>query len=137
MHLHVGGEITKRVLSLIAVCALFGRGKSVLSIHSGGYPESTEGKAARKNLIRGGIFRQFKHIIAVNPLIAEVFEKYNIADEKISVIYPFVLKVPDKSVKIPDKFQKFINKHKAFLLTICLCRLTRSKKFWRNCRTRV
>ncbi len=120
LHLHVGGEITKRVLGLIAVCAFFGKGKSALSVHSGGYPESKEGKSARKNSIRGTIFRQFEHIIAVNPLIAKVFKNYGVNDKKISVIYPFVHKIPDKNVKIPGKFQKFIEKSSPFLLTVCL-----------------
>lgn len=120
LHLHVGGEITKRVLGLIAVCAFFGRGKSVLTVHSGGYPTSKEGKAARKNSIRGAIFRKYEKIIAVNPLIADVFEKYVIERKKISVIYPFVHRNPDKSVEIPEKLKAFAEKHSPFLLTVCL-----------------
>ena len=120
LHLHVGGEITKRVLGLIAVCAFFGRGKSVLTIHSGGYPSSKEGKSAKKNSIRGAVFRQFEKIITVNPLIAEVFEKYGIAKEKIKVVYPFVHRNPDPSVEIPKNLKDFAEKHSPFLLTVCL-----------------
>lgn len=120
LHLHVGGEITKRVLGLIASCAFFGRGKSVLTIHSGGYPTSKEGKAARKNSIRGAIFRKFEKIITVNPLIADIFEKYGIERKKISVIYPFVHRNPDKAVAIPEKLKEFAEKHSPFLLTVCL-----------------
>lgn len=120
LHLHVGGEINKRFLGLIAVCAFFGRGKSVLTIHSGGYPSSKEGKAARKNSIRGAIFRSYEKIIAVNPLIAEVFEKYGVAKEKISVIYPFVHRNPDESVEVPQNIKAFAEKHSPFLLTLCL-----------------
>lgn len=120
LHLHVGGEINKRFLSLIAVCAFFGRGKSVLTVHSGGYPFSKEGKAARRNSIRGAIFRRYEKIIAVNPLIAEVFERYGVEKEKISVIYPFVLRNPDESVEIPKKLKEFAEKHSPFLLTVCL-----------------
>ena len=120
LHLHVGGEINKRFLSLIAVCAFFGRGKSVLSVHSGGYPFSKEGKAATRNSIRGAIFRSYEKIIAVNPLIAEVFEKYGVEKEKISVIYPFVLRNPERSVEIPQNLKEFAEKHSPFLLTVCL-----------------
>jgi hypothetical protein len=120
LHLHVGGEISKRVLGLIAACAFFGRGKAILTVHSGGYPTSKEGKAARKNSIRGAIFRKFEKIIAVNPLIADVFEKYGIERKKISVIYPFVHRNPDKSVIIPEKLKAFAEKHSPFLLTVCL-----------------
>ena len=120
LHLHVGGEISKRVLGLIAACAYFGRGKSILSIHSGGYPLSKHGKAARKNSARGFIFRQFKRIIAVNPLIAEVFERYGVAEEKISVIYPFFLQNPDENLEVPARLKNFAQRHKPFLLTVCL-----------------
>ena len=120
LHLHVGGEINKRFLSLIAVCALFGRRKSVLSVHSGGYPFSKDGKAAKQNSIRGAIFRRYEKIIVVNALLAEVFEKYGIEKEKISVIYPFVLRNPDKTVEIPPNLKEFVEKHSPFLLTVCL-----------------
>jgi glycosyltransferase involved in cell wall biosynthesis len=120
LHLHVGGEITKRVLGLIAVCAFFGRGRSVLTIHSGGYPSSKEGLAAKKSSIRGAIFRQFVKIITVNSLIAGVFEKYGIAKDKIKVVYPFVHRNPDPSVEIPDNLKDFAENHSPFLLTVCL-----------------
>ena len=120
LHLHVGGEINRRFLGLIAVCAFFGRGKSVLTVHSGGYPFSKEGKAAKRNSIRGAIFRRYEKIIAVNPLIAEVFERYGVEKEKISVIYPFVLRNPDKAVEIPQKLKEFAEKHSPFLLAVCL-----------------
>src|SRR5437762_5031120 len=63
LHLHVGGDITSRVLRLIAACAVFSRGKNVLSLHSGGYPYSEKGRAARTRSIRGFIFRRFARII--------------------------------------------------------------------------
>ncbi len=103
LHLHVGGEITKRVLGLVAVCAFFGRGHSILTIHSGGYPASKEGLSAKPNSIRGAIFRRFEQIITVNSLIAGVFEKYGIAKEKIKVVYPFV------QIEIPIHWWKFRN----------------------------
>ena len=120
LHLHVGGEISKRVLGLIAACAFFGRGKSVFTLHSGGYPLSEAGKAARENSVRGVIFRQFERIIAVNPLIAEVFERYGVAKNKINVIYPFSLQKPDENVEIPQKLKDFAEKHQPFLLTVGL-----------------
>lgn len=118
LHLHVGGDITKRVLGLIAVCAFYGRGKSVLTVHSGGYPFSKEGQNAKRTSIRAQIFRRFGRIVAVNPLIAEVFKKYGISEEKIRVVYPFNHKNPDKSVEIPQNFKKFAKQHEPFLLTV-------------------
>ena len=113
-------RLRKEFWDLIAVCAFFGRGKSVLSIHSGGYPSSKEGKSAKRHSIRGAIFRQFEKIITVNPLIAEVFEKYGIAGENIKVVYPFVHRNPDPAVEIPKNLKDFAENHSPFLLTVCL-----------------
>lgn len=118
LHLHIGGEITKRVLALIAVCAFYGRGKSVLTVHSGGYPSSKEGKNAKRISIRAEIFRRFERIVAVNSVIAEVFKKYGISEKKIRIVYPFSHKRPDKSVEIPRKLKDFAAKHEPFLLTV-------------------
>ena len=51
LHLHVGGEVTPRVLGLMAACSLLSRGRGVLTLHSGGYPQSSHGKNARKSVI--------------------------------------------------------------------------------------
>lgn len=120
LHLHVGGDISRRVLGLIAACAVFGRGKSVFTLHSGGYPLSAHGQAARPHSVRGFVFRQFSKIIAVNPRIAEVFERYGVAAEKLRVVYPFYLQSPDKNVEIPPLLKAFAEKHRPFLLTVGL-----------------
>ena len=73
-HLHVGGDITARVLALAFLTALFSPGQSILSIHSGGYPETEDGKRASRNSIRGLIFRMFSRVIVVNPQLRDVFQ---------------------------------------------------------------
>ena len=37
LHLHIGGEVTKRVLALAFACTIFGGKRTVLTLHSGGY----------------------------------------------------------------------------------------------------
>jgi glycosyltransferase involved in cell wall biosynthesis len=120
LHLHVGGEITTRVLALVFVCSLFRRGRNILSFHSGGYPQTAEGRAAKPGSFRGLLFRRFARIIAVNPVIAEVFERYGVAPEKLRVIQPFVPKSPDKNVEVPKALGAFAVASKPFLLTVCL-----------------
>lgn len=120
LHLHVGGTITRRVLALIFVCTLFCRGKNILSFHSGGYTETSQGRAARSMSIRGFIFRRFSRIVVVNPLLADVFEHYGVANEKIRIIYPFVHKAPDKNVAVPDDLARFARRSNPFLLTVGL-----------------
>jgi len=120
LHLHVGGDISRRVLSLILVCGLLGRGRNILSFHSGGYTETAEGKAATARSIRGFIFRRFARVIAVNPALAEIFEQYGVASDKVRVIYPFVHRSPDKGAKIPIPIREFAESSKPFLLTVGL-----------------
>ncbi len=119
-HLHIGGLITSRVLALAFTTALLSRGKSIVSIHSGGYPHTAEGKAARRWSIRGVIFRMFDRVIVVNTELREVFVKYGVRPERVSVILPFVNEVPDDSVEIPSEIGAFAAKHKPFLLTVGL-----------------
>lgn len=120
LHLHVGGDIGRRVMALVTICVAFGRGRKVLSFHSGGYPTTREGIAARKNSIRGFLFRQFDRVIAVNPTIAEVFDRYGLKEGKVCVIYPFIHRVPDERVEIPADLRVFAEQHSPFLLTVGL-----------------
>lgn len=119
LHLHIGGGVSLRILSLMAVCAFFGRGKSVLSFHSGGYA-SENTKKAHFFSRDAAVFRMFRKIIAVNPLMVEMFEKFGVKKKKLHLIYPFVLRNPDKSVEIPLELKEFAEKHQPFLLTVCL-----------------
>ncbi len=120
LHLHIGGDVTAKVMSLIAACGIVGRGKNVFSLHSGGYPSTEAGSSAKPNSIRGAIFRRFARIIAVNPLIADVFRRYGVEEDRIKVIYPFVHRTPDPDVTVPDKLASFAARHSPFLLTVGL-----------------
>ncbi len=120
LHLHIGGAITKRVMALALVCSMLGRGKKVLSLHSGGYPTTKYGKSARPNSVRGWIFRKFDHVIAVNSPIADVFARYGLPRKKVHVISPFVHLSPDPGVAVPDALRQFIGKHSPLILTVGL-----------------
>lgn len=119
LHLHIGGDIPLRVLALMAICAFFGRGKSILSFHSGGYAVEKV-KIANRFSRDAFVFRMFRKIIAVNSLMVEMFEKFGVKTDRIHQIYPFVLKNPDKSVAIPRDLKQFAENHRPFLLTVCL-----------------
>ncbi len=120
LHLHVGGDITKRIMALVFLCLIAGHGKKILSFHSGGYPTTKEGKAARTYSIRGFLFRRFARVIAVNPTIAEVFSRYGLEAKNIRVIYPFVHCVPDAKVEPAPELLNFCDTHSPFLLTVGL-----------------
>lgn len=117
-HLHLGGEITPRVLALAAAVKIFGRGKKVLTMHSGGFPGSPAGRAASPATIAAMIFRQFDHIIAVNEEIAEVFRRYGIRDEDLSIIPPFDLSRPPAGLELPAEITDFAGKHYPLLVSV-------------------
>ena len=120
LHLHIGGDISKRIMALAFCCWLFGNGRKLLTVHSGGYPTTKEGRSARRNSVRGFVFRRFEKVISVNPIIAEVFERYGLERDRNRIIYPFVHRLPDSSVEVPPELETFLRSHKPLLLTVGL-----------------
>lgn len=120
LHIHIGGEIPLRVLGLLLVCALTALGKSVLTLHSGGYPLSESGRSARKFSLRGLVFRLYQRIICVNRQQVEMFEKFGVAPEKIRLIYPFFNQNPKPEIFVPAPLKNFAEAHAPFLLTVGL-----------------
>ncbi|MCD9187851.1 MAG: glycosyltransferase family 4 protein [Pyrinomonadaceae bacterium] len=119
LHVHHGGELPFRVFVFLWICAFFGRGKSVLTFHSGGY--AVENVKTASYFSRDAfIFRRFRKIIAVNAQMVEMFGKFGVKKEKLEMILPFVLKNPEKSVEVPANLREFVEKHSPFLLTVCL-----------------
>ena len=118
LHLHVGGEVTLSVIGLAAACSFFASGRCVMTLHSGGFPDSREGRLAKPHSIYGRIFRRFSRIIAVNQKIADVFRRYGVANEKVSVILPFSVQRPDENVVIPPSIAEFYVSHSPILLAV-------------------
>ena len=119
LHLHIGGGIPLRILLLILTCTIVARGKSVMTLHSGGYAVKTIEKA-RPRTFQGFVFRRLTRIIIVNSLMATMFNKFGVLPEKVRLIYPFVLDKPKEHVSIPEMFQVFLAKHEKVLLTVGL-----------------
>jgi glycosyltransferase involved in cell wall biosynthesis len=120
LHVHVGGEIPPRLLALLFFCTARARGRCVMTLHSGGYPLSAEGKNARPNSSRGFIFRRFSRIVAVNKMMSEMFERYGGNRENIRTILPFSNELPDRSVEIPPELKDFAARHTPFLFSASL-----------------
>ena len=118
LHLHIGGDVSLRVLTLAFAASAFGRNKSVLTLHSGEYPQTREGLMARPGSIRGLIFRRFSRIVAVNEPIADVFRCYGVTADRIKVILPYALKRPDDTVTVPAELSGFCKDHSPMLLAV-------------------
>lgn len=118
LHMHIGGDVTRRVLALAFVCTLLARGKCLLTLHSGGFPMSEEAKAASPRSVRGLVFRRFEKVIGVSDGLADVFRAYGIANDRIAVIPPYALQPPDENVKIPDHLLAFCESGSPLLVAV-------------------
>jgi glycosyltransferase involved in cell wall biosynthesis len=114
VHLHIGGEVTRRVILLALAVGILGRGKSVFTMHSGGYANGDQGKGWLARFA----FRRFGKLIAVNDDLAEVFQRLVIDDKKIRVIAPYALAEPDPSIELPTALAEFVDQHSPVLLSV-------------------
>lgn len=120
LHIHIGGEIPPRLLALIFCSTVFAPGRCVMTLHSGGYPLSEQGKNARPNSVRGFVFRRLARVIAVNPAMRDMFGRYGVRSENIRVLLPFSNDLPDKNAEVPPEIRDFAARHTPFLLSASL-----------------
>jgi glycogen(starch) synthase len=118
LHLHVGGDITPRVLALAYACTLFGRGRKLLTVHSGGWPQTDGARNASRTSLAGMVLRRFDHLIAVNQAIADVFGRFGVEEGRISAILPYALTPPDPAVRVPERLSQFYKTHEYVLLAV-------------------
>lgn len=119
-HLHLGGNLTTRLLTLTFVCALMPGKRSVLTFHSGGYPTSPAGRTARRRTLRGFVFRRLDRIICVNAEIVEMFKKFGVRPDRIRLIHPYAVTLPSPDTVLPADLQGFLNSHEPVLLSVGL-----------------
>ncbi len=117
LHLHIGGFPPFRLLALALLCAVIPGRRAVLTFHSGGYPQSPEGRAASSRTFRGFVFRRFDRIIAVNAELVNLFHRFGIPRDRISLIYPHSVAAPPQ-LPYPHRLKEFLDSHSPFLLTV-------------------
>ncbi len=120
IHLHLGGDVTPRLVGLAAVCTSMPRAGSVLSFHSGGYATSAEGRSASPRTVRGFVFRRFDRVIAVNAEIAELFLRFGVARDRVRLIYPHALPAELPEAELPRELREFFCAHKPAMITVGL-----------------
>ena len=120
LHLHFGGDLTRRLLGLALYCTSLPGRRTVLTFHSGGYPGSPAGQTAAPATLRGFVLRRFDGLIAVNPEIAALFRKFGVPAAHIRTILPFAVKTPDCSLALPERLAAFLGSHRPALLTVGL-----------------
>lgn len=122
VHLHLGGNLTPRLLGLAAVCSML-PGSSVLTFHSGGYPSSPEGRTASRSTLRGAIFRRFDRIIVVNQELADLFRRFGCRSDAVRMILPHespTLDAAEPAAGLPPALRAFLAAHESVLTTVGL-----------------
>lgn len=121
VHLHIGGDLTARLFALCAIVGNLPGTRSVLTFHSGGFPKSSRGQSAKKWSWAGWSMRQLDAIIAVNPEIAALFERYGVAPQRVAVISPYARIEPDDvAATVPDVIERFFETHSPVFLAVGL-----------------
>jgi len=118
IHLHIGGDVSWRLLGLGLVCSLLPSRKLVLTLHSGGYPSSPAGKTARPFGLRGFLFRRFDGLIGVNQELVDMFVSFGVPLAKIRLILPFALPAQVPDVALPETIRTFLGTHSPAVLTV-------------------
>lgn len=118
-HLHVGGNLSARLLLLGFACHLLPGVKTVLTLHSGGYPGSAAGRAARRWSWRGFVLRRFDRVIAVNEELKGLFErKFGLSHNRVRLIPPHSFPEGLAADRLPPRIEDFFRQHDPVLLSM-------------------
>lgn len=118
LHLHFGGTLTPRLLALSLAAALVPGARTVLTFHSGGFPSSPEGRAARPGSVAGRILRRLDRLIAVNHDLADVFRRFGARPERVRVISPFTFATAPGADPLPEALRAFFRERRPLLVTV-------------------
>lgn len=118
IHLHIGGDLSPRLMMLALVCNLMPRRKTILTFHSGGYPLSKAGKRANPLTFRGFVLRRFDRIIGVNQELKNLFRSFGVAEDRIRLIRPHAISPDSIEKSLPERLSRFFQAHDPTLLTV-------------------
>jgi glycogen synthase len=119
VHLHIGGIIPVRVLALALVCTSVPWAKAILTFHSGGYPSSSEGKAAKPRSLRGFVLRRFNFVIGVNQEIIDFYLQLGIPASRTRLIPPHSVVLTKIARQLQEPITSFFAEHERILVSVC------------------
>lgn len=119
IHLHIGGDLTLRLLVLGGFCSHLPWAKTVLTFHSGGYPSSEEGRRLSRYSLKALLLRHFDALIAVNEEIRAFFLRCGVPEGRVHVISPYSFIAPSTDPLRPD-IAEFLAKRGPVFITIGL-----------------
>jgi glycosyltransferase involved in cell wall biosynthesis len=118
IHLHIGGDLSTRLMMLALVCSLIPRSKTVLSFHSGGYPRSKAGKRVNPLTFRGFVLRRLDSVIGVNQELKNLFLRFGVPERRIRMIRPHAISPDSIERSLPERLSRFFQAHDPTLLTV-------------------
>ena len=118
IHLHVGGDLSRRHVGVLLLCSLIPGKKTVFTFHSGGYPASAAGRRARPRSFRGFVLRRLDRIISVNQELVDLFRRFGVPAKRIRLILPYTVAAPDTGIPLPDAMERFFQTHDPMLITV-------------------
>ena len=123
VHLHTGGAFFLKHAGLLLYLAMRPRSASVFTFHSGGFPTSPEGRAARASSIRGFVLRRLDAVIGVNRELVQTFARYGVRPERNHLIEPHADNLDHAAIRseaLPPSIAEFANSHSPLLVTVGL-----------------
>jgi glycosyltransferase involved in cell wall biosynthesis len=119
LHLHIGGNLTHRLLALSLTCCLIPGKKAVLSFHSGGFPSSPQGRALHAGTFAAFVLRRFDAVIGINTAIVAWLATLGIAPDRLHYILPYA-DVLEPAQSLSSPLESFYREHDPVLLTVGL-----------------
>jgi len=119
VHLHIGGGIPVRVQALALAAASVPWAKSVLTLHSGGFPSSQEGRSARRASLLAFVLRRFHYVIGVNQEMIEFFVRLGVPRSRTRLILPHSVALAQMADRLPEPLASFFAGHDQILVAVC------------------
>ena len=119
-HIHFGGRLNFELLGLVLTCSLLPRARTVLTVHSGGFPDSPEGRRARRFSLPGFVFRRLDRVIVVNRALLGVLRRFGVHQERLRLIDPYSFAAGDIAAEGPPEIERFAGAHTPLLTTVGL-----------------
>lgn len=119
VHLHVGGKIPLRVIALAFIAAAVPWARSVLTLHSGGYPSSKEAQRLTSRSLLAFVLRRFDALIGVNREMTEMFERLGVPKSQIRLISPHSVSRARMADRLTEPLVSFFRNHERVLVAVC------------------
>lgn len=127
IHLHIGGDLRPRLILLGLLCTCLPWSKTVLTLHSGGFPTSARGRRMHRFGFTAAILRRCDRLIAVNQQIAEFFARLGCETSRVDCIRPDAVPAltdagdpTDATSAVASALREFFERHDPALVTVGL-----------------